>query len=94
MPVTRTKRTGGTLGAVTWTSVAGEYVALGNDAATQTYRVSIVPTLLGELSASPLASDDAMSLYSEAGAQVVLAVTAYQGYNFSGFKLGEEAKNR
>ena len=86
------QRTGGTLGAVTWTSVAGEYVALGNDAATQTYRVSIVPTLLGELSASPLASDDAMSLYSEAGAQVVLAVTAYQGYNFSGFKLGEEAK--
>lgn len=86
------QRTGGTLGAVAWTSLKGEYVALGNDAAIQTYRVSIAPTLLGELSVSPLASDDALSLYSEANAQVVLAVNAYQGYNFSGFKLGEEAK--
>ncbi|MDD6210589.1 MAG: hypothetical protein PUB21_08300 [Bacteroidales bacterium] len=75
------------LGLTEWKYNAGQYPVLTDVKAADKYKLSVVPTKLGNIERDALASDDSTSSYISEGASVSVLVTAYAGYNFSGLDV-------
>lgn len=78
---------GSSVQALSWQAGENGYPELGSEVAAITYRVEVLPSLLGEPDWNTLASEDVRAAYFEPGTQVILPVRAYKGYTFEGFQV-------